>query len=167
MFNELNKIFKKGLYLTFKSLADLSFLLGLNTSFRRFQFKIGNHDLGENSIVGHEVYIRNLGQLKIGSNSNIGSYSKLWNYSLISIGDNFLGAGELTINTASHNLRDRANITGPVAIGNNVWCGQRVTILLGVTIGDNSVIAAGSVVTKDVPPNCLFGGVPAKKIKHI
>ena len=60
---------------------------------------------------------------------------------------------------------DRKCNTKPVRIGNNCWIGSRVTILKGVTIGDNSVIAAGSVVTKDVPPNCLAGGIPAKVIK--
>ncbi|MDO8610502.1 MAG: DapH/DapD/GlmU-related protein [bacterium] len=52
-------------------------------------------------------------------------------------------------------------------IGKNVWITTRCTILPGVTIGDNSIIAAGSVVTKDIPPNCLAGGNPAKIIKKL
>lgn len=48
-----------------------------------------------------------------------------------------------------------------------VWIGANATILIGVTIGKNAVVAAGAVVTKDVPDNCLVGGVPAKVIKEI
>ena len=51
-------------------------------------------------------------------------------------------------------------------IGNDVWVGYGSTILSGVTIGDGSIIAAGSVVTKDVEPYCIYGGVPAKKIRN-
>ena len=58
-------------------------------------------------------------------------------------------------------------IPAPVKIGNNVWIGAHATILAGVTIGDNAVVAAGAVVTKDVPVNVVVGGVPAKIIKTI
>ena len=52
-------------------------------------------------------------------------------------------------------------------IGNDVWIGGNVTILPGVTIGNNVVVAAGAVVTKDLEDNALYGGVPARKIKDI
>jgi acetyltransferase-like isoleucine patch superfamily enzyme len=55
----------------------------------------------------------------------------------------------------------------PIHIGNRVWIGSNVVITKGVTIGDNSVIAAGAVVTKDIPANVVAGGVPAKVIKGI
>lgn len=55
----------------------------------------------------------------------------------------------------------------PVTIGNDVWIGGGCTILPGVVIGNNVVVAAGAVVTKDVPDNCLVGGVPAKFIREI
>ena len=65
------------------------------------------------------------------------------------------------------NLFQHLGIGNPVTIGNDVWIGGNVTILPGVTIGNNVVIAAGAVVTKDVPDNCVIGGVPAKKIRDI
>ena len=55
----------------------------------------------------------------------------------------------------------------PVKIGNNVWIGAYSAILKGVTIGDNSIIAAHSVVTGDVPPNCVYAGVPARLIGQV
>ena len=58
-------------------------------------------------------------------------------------------------------------IPAPIVLGRNVWVGSNSTILAGVTIGDNAVVAAGAVVTKDVPDNVIVGGVPAKVIRHI
>lgn len=54
-----------------------------------------------------------------------------------------------------------------VTIKDNAWIGANAVVLQGVTIGENSVIAAGAVVNKDVPDNCLYGGVPARLIKEI
>lgn len=62
---------------------------------------------------------------------------------------------------------DSAGDISPIKIGNNVWLGSRVMVLKGVTIGDNSVIAAGSIVTKSIPHNCLAAGIPAKVLRKI
>ena len=63
--------------------------------------------------------------------------------------------------------REHLGIAKPVTIGNDVWIGGNVTILPGVNIGNNVVVAAGAVVTKDVPDNSLIGGVPAKIIREL
>lgn len=62
---------------------------------------------------------------------------------------------------------DYGDLAKPIRIGNNVWIGTRCTILAGVTIGDGAVIAAGSTVIKDVPPNTVVGGSPAKFIRSL
>ena len=88
----------------------------------------------------------------------------------IEIGDNALIGQQVVIATLNHDLNPekRKNmLPAPVKIGNNVWIGAHATILAGVTIGDNAVVAAGAVVTKDVPENVVVGGVPAKIIKTI
>ena len=72
--------------------------------------------------------------------------------------------------TLNHDLnpeRRQVCIPAPIRIGKNVWIGSNSTILPGVTIGDNSVVAAGAVVTKNVEANTIVGGVPAKIIKKI
>lgn len=88
------------------------------------------------------------------------------------IGDYVMIGPNTLITTVNHPLtpmgrRRHLGIAKPVTIGNDVWIGGNVTILPGVTIGNNVVIAAGAVVTKDVPDNCIAGGVPAKVIKEI
>lgn len=88
----------------------------------------------------------------------------------IEIGDDVLIGQQVVIATLNHDLNSekRANmIPKPVKIGNKVWIGAHATILSGVTLGDGAVVAAGAVVTKDVPKNVVVGGVPAKIIKEI
>ena len=82
-----------------------------------------------------------------------------------------VGPGTL-IATTGHPLeaqgrRERLAISRPITIGNDVWIGGNCTVLGGVTIGDNVVVAAGAVVTKDVPSNCVVAGVPARVIKQL
>lgn len=85
----------------------------------------------------------------------------------ITILDNVTISKDVIILTAGHNPETMQYLMLPVKICNNVWIGARATILPGVTIGENSCIAAGSVVTKNVEPNILVGGVPARKIKEL
>lgn len=90
----------------------------------------------------------------------------------VHIGDYVMIGPNTLITTVNHPLnlqgrRAHLGIGKPVTIGNDVWIGGNVTILPGITIGNNVVIAAGAVVTKDIPDNCVAGGVPAKKIKDI
>ncbi|MBZ2399196.1 DapH/DapD/GlmU-related protein [Erwinia amylovora] len=77
----------------------------------------------------------------------------------------------VTLTTVSHHteptLRHAANIIAPINIGENVWIGAGVIVLPGISIGDNSVIAANSVVTADVAANCLYAGTPAKFKKFL
>jgi acetyltransferase-like isoleucine patch superfamily enzyme len=111
--------------------------------------------------------------LIIGAFSTIGARTLINVTEQIIIGDHCLIAWDCDImDTDFHRLREidyRASppIAAPVHIGNNVWIGTRCIILKGVTIGDNSVIAAGSVVTRDVPGNTLAGGNPARVIRRI
>jgi maltose O-acetyltransferase len=88
------------------------------------------------------------------------------------IGNSVLIAPGTVITTVNHALdpeKRRANICTalPVTIGSNVWIGANCTILPGVTIGDDAVVAAGAVVRSDVPPRAVVGGVPARVLKTI
>lgn len=90
----------------------------------------------------------------------------------VSFGDNVFIAPNCGFYTAGHPLEYKIRNKGlefakPIAVGNNVWIGSNVVVLPGVSIGDNSVIGAGSVVTRDIPSNVVAVGNPCKVIKTI
>eukprot|EP00934_Nitzschia_sp_Nitz4_P006202 Nitzschia sp. Nitz4//NODE_474_length_16687_cov_99.124940//3648//4247//NITZ4_additional_000067-RA//-1//CDS//3329531928//6192//frame0 len=88
----------------------------------------------------------------------------------IYIGDGCQIGHNVVLATVNHGLdrnKRQWNFCKPIRIGKNVWIGSNSTVLAGVTIGDDAVIAAGAVVTKDVEPSTVVGGVPARLIKHI
>ncbi len=113
-------------------------------------------DFGKNISIGKDVFI------------NSGCHFQ--DQGGITIGDGSLIGHNVVLATINHDLNpanNRKNHYAPIKIGNHVWIGSNATVLSGVTIGDWSVIAAGAVVAKDVPPNVVAGGVPARIIKHI
>ena len=86
----------------------------------------------------------------------------------IELGDNVQIGPHVTIVTDNHDLKNRLVLRcGTVRVGNHVWIGAGTTIMPGVTIGENAVIAGGAVVTKDVPANAIVGGNPARLIRMI
>lgn len=109
-----------------------------------------NLSIGRGSIVGdHATLDARRGGILIGENVQIGSYVRFW--------------------TGSHDhddpyFRSKPGKRGPIKIENRAWIGPSVTILHSVTIGEGAVVCAGAVVTKDVAPFDIVGGVPAKKI---
>lgn len=117
--------------------------------------------------IGEETRFINPHQLTLGRNVAIGSSSLIACYAPIYIGNNFISAPGLYINSGSHDINSLKPSASPITIGKRVWCGMRVTICSGVTIGDDVVIGAGSVVTRSIPSGYLAVGVPAKPIKKI
>ena len=98
----------------------------------------------------------------------INRYAKIRCYSTITIGHDVAISENVTIwDSDTHLIVGKEDVmTQPITIGNHVWIGANVTILKGVTIGDGAIIAAGAVVTKNIAPNCLAAGIPAKIIKE-
>lgn len=94
--------------------------------------------------------------------------SKIYCFDHITIGNDVVISENVTIRDSdNHELIDSKHVKAqPIKIGNHVWIGLNATILKGVNIGDGAVIAAGAVVTKNVPAKCLAAGVPAKVIKE-
>lgn len=116
------------------------------------------------------LYINYGKNLKIGKNVFINFDCIFLDLASITIEDNVLIAPKVSLLTEGHALNpdERSGlITKPIHIKRNAWIGANATILQGVTIGENSVVAAGSVVSKDVPDNVVVAGTPAKIIKNI
>lgn len=108
--------------------------------------------------------------ITIGKNVFINSGCRFQDQGGITIGNDTLIGHNAVLATLNHrfapdNRKDM--FPAPIVIGKNVWIGANATVLPGVSIGDNSIIAAGSVVTKDVPENTVVAGIPAKIIKYI
>ena len=78
-----------------------------------------------------------------------------------------MGSSGLTIGSGTHEPMDMKPRHLPIQIGHRVWCGFNVTILAGATIGDDVVIGAGSIVTKNIPSNSIAAGIPAKVVKPL
>lgn len=113
-------------------------------------------DFGKNITIGKDVFI------------NSGCHFQ--DQGGVTIGDGALIGHNVVLATINHDLdpkNGRRNHYAPIKIGAHVWIGSNVTVLPGVTIGDWAVVAAGAVVTKNVPPLTVVGGVPARVLKKI
>lgn len=117
-------------------------------------------------------------EIIIGNKCHFGAYNHITCANRIIVGDGVLTGKWVTITDNSHGKTDIKSLRippterplfskGPVRIGDNVWIGDKATILPGVTIGQGSIIAANAVVTHDVPEYCVIAGNPAKIIKNL
>lgn len=147
--------------------------IGNQTSFEKDLYLTAWNSYQTNSDIQHFTP-----EIKIGSNCHFGAFNHITAINSIEIGDNLLTGKNVTITDNSHGSTDFEHLSvepilrplvskGPVKIGNNVWIGDKVTILPNVTIGDGAVIAANAVVTKDVPAYSMAAGNPARIVKTV
>lgn len=147
--------------------------MNASTSTDELRKKLGN-------IIGFEIdhtttvfgpFHTNFGRgIKLGKHVFINHACSFLDMGGITLEDHVLLAPKVNLITENHPIDPvtrRGLICKPILIKRNAWVGAGVTILPGVTIGENSVVAAGAVVNKDVPDNTVVGGIPAKVIKSI
>lgn len=144
-------------------------------SFDNFRFDSGKISLlGNNWIEQNTLLHCSGGNINIGARTFINRSTIIVSKTCIDIGDDVLIGDHVAIYDHDHKFNN-VNSTiscdkyssSKVIISSNVWIGTHATILKGVYIGNNSVVAAGSVVTKNIPENELWGGIPAKYIKKL
>ena len=129
--------------------------------------------LGDYSVVESYSCINNaVGDVIIGDHTRVGLHNTV--IGPVTIGNHVNLAQGITVTALNHNFDDtnkrideQGVTTQPVTIEDDVWIGANAVILPGVTIGEHCVVAAGAIVTKDVPPHTLVAGVPAKVIRQI
>ena len=149
-------------------------LLGRRSS---LQVRPGGHlAIGPRFVTGDDVTLTAQGRLVLGRNVFVNSFSRIAAHESIEIGDNVVIASGVSILDHDHRthvvdghlvVENGEFTTAPVRIGSNVWLGDKVTVLKGVTIGDDVIVGAGAVVTRDVERGTVVGGVPARPIKKI
>jgi acetyltransferase-like isoleucine patch superfamily enzyme len=119
------------------------------------------------------VSIRGNGRLSIGNQSSINSGVIFGLTCDLTLGSHVLVGDQVSFRTADHEYRDpeipiveQGERRGPIVVGDDVWIGANATVLRGVTIGHGAIVGANSVVTRDVAPFSIVGGVPARVIGH-
>lgn len=164
----------------FHKLRDASFvtrklLLQLNQAaeteeIRTLLSRITGTEIDRSSVIFPPFHINYGKHTTIGKNVFINFDCVFLDFGGITIGDDVFIAPKVSLLTEGHPIipENRHSLTvAPIHIKRNVWIGANATIMQGVTIGENSIVAAGAVVTKDVPKNAVVGGIPAKFIKAI
>ena len=175
---------KHGRKLTFKETIE-KIVVRMQTIWREYgvfwlhmMFKLPSHNLrhffamwagmkiGKGSTLHTHCRFYNPANIVIGNDSIIGEFSVLDGRDKLIIGNHVDIASQVMIYNSEHDINDKyfSPIIAPVEIDDYVFIGPRVIILPGVKIGKGAIIAAGAVVTKDVPPYAVVGGVPAKII---
>ena len=157
------------------SFATKALLLKMNNTsnpseIRQLLSEITASEIDESVTVFTPLHINYGKHTKIGKNVFINFDCVFLDLGGITIEDNVLIAPKVSLVTEEHPtpIVDRHSlIPRPIRIKKNAWIGANATILGGVTIGENSIVAAGAVVSKDVPANTVVGGIPAKHIKSI
>jgi acetyltransferase-like isoleucine patch superfamily enzyme len=155
------------------SFATKKLLVQLNNSFdpaeiRNLLSQITSSKIDESVAVFTPLYINYGKHTKIGKNVFINFDCVFLDLGGITIEDNVLIAPKVSLLSEGHPLSPterQSLVPGRIHIKKNAWIGAGATILPGVTVGKNAVVAAGAVVSKDVPANTVVGGIPAKQIK--
>ncbi|WP_181437912.1 DapH/DapD/GlmU-related protein [Curtobacterium sp. MCLR17_034] len=125
-------------------------------------------DIDRSATLYHGFQIRSARRLTIGARTSVGDGAILDARGGLTLGSDVNLSTQVHIWTAQHawDSPDFAYVSAPVNIGDHAWLSTRVTVLPGVSIGEGAVVAAGSVVTKDLAPYGLYGGVPARKLRQ-
>lgn len=141
----------------------------------RLKWRLMGLKMGHSVEIYGKVVIHDVSRVSIGDNTTIGAFTVLFGSGTITIGHDVLISTNCSLFSITHRtdalaqgrLYRNTRQMAPITIGNNVWIGTGCRILPGVTIGDNSIVGAGSVVTRSVPAGVVVIGVPAKIVRRL
>ena len=137
--------------------------------FRCASWRLKLKRFGNDSFIHRGVVIHGSANVELGDRVAIGEYCYMWGNAGISIGDDTLIAAGCQITTLSHDdkalIYRKSSTAASISIGRNVWLGFGVKVMPGISIGPNSIIGAGSVVTRNIPANVVALGAPARVIR--
>lgn len=142
-------------------------------------YELFNH-VGKNLVINGKISVLYGNHLTFGDDDFINDNVRFQDSNLITLGDRVIVAPDVKFYCGEHAIDAQQrwgsyengkkyliSFTEPISVGNDVWIGGNATIIGGVHIGNNVIVAAGAVVNRDVPDNTIVGGVPAKKIKSL
>lgn len=142
-------------------------------------YELFNH-VGKNLVINGKISVLYGNHLTFGDDDFINDNVRFQDSNLITLGDRVIVAPDVKFYCGEHAIDAQQrwgsyengkkyliSFTEPISVGNDVWIGGNATIIGGVHIGNNVIVAAGAVVNRDVPDNTVVGGVPAKKIKSL
>lgn len=169
----LKQVYAKGVNRVYNWLADFCLMLVRCAGYvplhhcRRFIYRLAGATIGKGSSIHMMATFFSLKNLKVGEDTVIGWRVFLDGRAPLTIGNHVDIASEVMIYNSQHDLdaEDFGDVLKPVVIEDYVFIGPRVIIIPGVKIGRGAAVAAGAVVTKDVAPMAIVGGVPAKEIR--
>lgn len=133
-------------------------------SLRSLCFRLSGMQIGKGSYIFRKCNLQDPGNISIGNNTIIGFYCRLDGRGTLKIGNNVNISSYTILEAGSHDFVSFRDCYAPIIIEDHVWIGTRSMILQGVTVGEGAIVAAGSVVTRSIPPYTIVAGVPAKKI---
>lgn len=159
--------FKRGLR-DVRIVFDINHTMPYTEEYTELVQELFKGKIGEGSMVMPPLNCVCANQVTIGKNVMIMNNCLMMSRGGITIDDDVMIAANAQLISNNHDLHDHALLVcKPVHICRNAWIGAGATILPGVTVGENAVVAAGAVVTKDVAPNTIVGGNPARFIKNV
>lgn len=146
---------------------QLQYSWPITTKIRQIAAKLLFDKCGKSVDLGRKIALSS--RISIGDRAGIGDESYF--IGEVHIGNDVMMGARCAFIASNHNYQDlnrpmnqQGGTDEPIFIGDNVWLGYGVTILAGVRIGEGAIVASGAVVTKNIPPNTIYGGIPAKKI---
>lgn len=189
-FKLFDKLIRYNRYRLFRKMCTLNGTYYIFNRFSRILLSDGSRKsdiiLGNNVCIYGKLESQNGGKIILGNNTRVGANSVIRSVNSIVIGDYTAISDYVVISDNNNHPIDpifrrkmkldsqdgdmrkwRHSANAPITIGENVWIGEFSRIQKGVTIGDNSIVAANAVVTKSIPANCIVGGNPAKILKYI